>query len=222
MELCESLGCNSYLYFEPRKSKDMYMWIGKYPNGPSCKFELKNVHTSNDIKLTGNCLKGSRPILSFDKAFMPVEKDFLKNKHLVVLKELLTSIFNTPRYHPKSKPFVDHVFSFKHFENSIYFRNYQIMNENDEKFTEKDQVAGMNLIEIGPRFALMPIKILEGCFVGDTVWQNGNYITPAKQRSKKYCRYRKKRIQKEKRWKVLEETRLEETPMDRLYEDDDE
>lgn len=211
----------------------MYVWMGKYPLGPSIKFELKTIHTSNDIKMTGNCLKGSRPLLSFDKSFSPVEKDFLKNKHLVLMKELFTSIFSTPRYHPKSKPFVDHVFSFKTFgtinllkysniesEENIYFRNYQILNENDQKFTEMDQVEGMTLVEIGPRFTLCPIKILEGCFTGETVWQNGNYITPSKQRSKKYGRYRKKRAQKEKRWKTLEETKMEPTPLDNLYESD--
>jgi ribosome biogenesis protein BRX1 len=198
----------------------MFVWIGKYPDGPSAKFEIKGVSTSNEIKMTGNCLKGSRPILSFDKAFLPVDKDFLKNRHLVLLKEILTNVFNTPRYHPKSKPFVDHVFSFKSMDDRIWFRNFQIMNENDEKFTEKDQVDDMNLIEIGPRFSLHPIKILDGCFSGETVWQNGKYITPSKVRSKKFSRYVKKRAQKEKRWKTLAETQLEVTPLDTLYEED--
>jgi len=36
------------------------------------------------------------------------------------------------------------------------------LNENDEKFTETDQIDNMNLVEIGPRFNLTPIKILEG------------------------------------------------------------
>jgi ribosome biogenesis protein BRX1 len=94
------------------------------------------------------------------------------------------------------------------------------MNENDEKFTEKDQLEGMNLVEIGPRFSLVPIKILEGCFTGETIWQNGKYITPAKIRSKKYGRYMKKRVQKEKHRTILEENQLKETPLDRLYYDD--
>lgn len=196
----------------------MYMWVGKYPYGPSAKFEIKGVHTSGELKMTGNCLKGSRPILSFDKAFAPSDNDFLKNKHLVVLKELLCSIFNTPQFHPHSKPFIDHVFSFKHLHERIWFRNYQIMNEKDEKFTERDQVDNMNLIEIGPRFSLMPIKILDGALTGDTIWQNGSYITPSKMRSKKYGRFMKKRVQKEKRWKTMEENAPEETELDRLYE----
>jgi ribosome biogenesis protein BRX1 len=30
---------------------------------------VQNVHTMDELKLTGNCLKGSRGILSFDKGF---------------------------------------------------------------------------------------------------------------------------------------------------------
>lgn len=127
----------------------MYCWIGKYPEGPSAKFEVKGITISQEYKLTGNCLKGSRPILSFDKSFTQSEEDALKNKHLVLLKELFMHVFGTPKYHPKSKPFIDHVFSFKNLDNRIWFRNYQIMNGQDEKFTEVDQIDNMNLIEIG-------------------------------------------------------------------------
>ena len=67
----------------------MYMWIGKYPSGPCAKFQINGVNASTELKMTGNCLKGSRPILSFDNAFLPSEGDFLKNRHLVLMKELL-------------------------------------------------------------------------------------------------------------------------------------
>jgi ribosome biogenesis protein BRX1 len=137
------------MYFEPRRSTDLYCWIGKYPHGPSAKFQVKGINIAKELKLTGNCLKGSRPVLSFDGAFNPSPEDCLKNKHLVLLKELFTHVFGTPQFHPKSKPFVDHVFSFKHFDERIWFRNYQIMNAQDEKFTEIDQVDDMNLVEIG-------------------------------------------------------------------------
>lgn len=33
----------------------------------NCKICVFIVHTMDELKLTGNCLKGSRPILSFDK-----------------------------------------------------------------------------------------------------------------------------------------------------------
>ena len=45
------------------------MWAAKTPNGPSVKLHVQNVHTMDELKLTGNCLKGSRGLLSFDRAF---------------------------------------------------------------------------------------------------------------------------------------------------------
>ena len=35
-------------------------------------------------------------------------------------------VFSTPYYHPKSKPFVDHVFHFGLADNHLWFRNYQV------------------------------------------------------------------------------------------------
>lgn len=48
---------------------------------------------------------------------------FKKSDHCVWLLQT----FATPRYHPKSQPFVDHVFTFTIAENRIWFRNYQVM-----------------------------------------------------------------------------------------------
>ena len=46
--------------------------------------------------------------------------------HHALLKELFTSVFSTPYYHPKSKPFTDHVFHFGFLDDHIWFRNYQV------------------------------------------------------------------------------------------------
>lgn len=35
-------------------------------------------------------------------------------------------IFSTPCYHPKSKPFIDHILSFSIEDNRIWFRNFQV------------------------------------------------------------------------------------------------
>ncbi|KAL1466950.1 hypothetical protein MTO96_042408 [Rhipicephalus appendiculatus] len=86
--------CNKCLYFENKKRKDLYLWASNVPNGPSVKFLVENVHTMEELKMTGNCLKGARPLLSFDKAF--TESPFAK-----LMKELLSQIFGTPRYHPE-------------------------------------------------------------------------------------------------------------------------
>ncbi len=127
-EIAFEKSCNNLMFFEQRKQKDLFMWMSKSPAGPSAKFMITNIHTSDELKLTGNCLKYSRPLLSFDKGFE-------SSVHLRLIKELLLQTFNTPKNHPKSKPFIDHVLSFKLHDNRIWFRTYQIMNQHEEKFT---------------------------------------------------------------------------------------
>lgn len=116
-----------------------------------------------ELKLTGNCLKGSRPLLSFDE-------NFSKAPHYALLKELFTQIFGVPNHHPKSQPFFDHIYTFSVLDNRIWFRNYQILSDEGE------------LAEIGPRFVLNPVKIFAGSFGGETIWDNPLYMSPAKYR----------------------------------------
>lgn len=67
---CSSLqGATSVLFFEARKKKDLYIWASKVPCGPCVRFLCSNVHTMAELKLSGNHLKGSRPVLSFDSVF---------------------------------------------------------------------------------------------------------------------------------------------------------
>jgi len=42
------------------------MWLSRTPNGPSVKCHVQNIHTMDELKMTGNCLKGSRGICVFD------------------------------------------------------------------------------------------------------------------------------------------------------------
>ena len=72
-ELADLNNCNNTLYFEARRHEDLYMWAAKTPNGPSIKMHVQNVHTMDELKMTGNCLKGSRGLVSFDKAFDETE-----------------------------------------------------------------------------------------------------------------------------------------------------
>ena len=118
-ELCYERSCNNFIYFESRshKDSDLYMWLSKSPSGPAFKFSVTNIHTMDELKLSGNCLKYSRPMLSFDASFESMP-------HLKLAKELLSHIFNTPKNHPKSKPFIDHVMSFNYFDGRIWIRNY--------------------------------------------------------------------------------------------------
>lgn len=68
-EMAELYNCNNIMYFEARKHMDLYLWMSKAPNGPSLKFHVQNMHTMDELNFTGNALKGSRPILSFDASF---------------------------------------------------------------------------------------------------------------------------------------------------------
>lgn len=162
-EIGEMKHCNKAMFFEGRHKQDLYMWLSNLNDGPSAKFLVENISTMGELKLTGNCLKGARPMLSFDQ-------NFSKIPHLMLLRELLTQIFGIPNHHPKSQPFVDRVYTFTFLDNRIWFRNYQILAEDGA------------LAEIGPRFVMNPVKIFGESFTGEAIWENPDYVTPAKHR----------------------------------------
>jgi ribosome biogenesis protein BRX1 len=114
-DICEMRGCNTVLFLECRKHQDAYLWMGRVGGqspGPSVRFHVANIHTMDELRLTGNCMKHSRPILSFDSNFGRLE-------HLKLLKEIFVDIFGTPRGHPKSKPFIDRVMAFYYADNRV-------------------------------------------------------------------------------------------------------
>lgn len=149
-EIAEDRGCRFALYFEARKRQDLYLWMGATEQGPSVKFLVSQIRPLRDMRLTGNCLLGSRPILSFDAGFdsSPQHR---------VLKQLFTEVFAAPKGHPKSKPFHDHVLQFSWTKGAVLVRHYQIVPPLHDKKKEDD-----SLVEIGPRFTLTPIKIFAG------------------------------------------------------------
>ncbi|KAF9975927.1 Ribosome biogenesis protein brx1 [Actinomortierella ambigua] len=169
-ELAELNNCNNCIFFEVRKRQDLYMWIAKTPNGPSMKFHIQNIHTMEELKMTGNCLKGSRHILSFDK-------NFDSNPHWQLTKELFTQVFGVPKTSRRIKPFIDHVISFSIVDNRIWFRNYQITEKPLEHRSVTDK-TDLQLVEIGPRFVMNPIRIFDGSFGGQTVFENPEFISP--------------------------------------------
>lgn len=222
-EIAEMKSCNQVIYLETRKHQDLYMYIGRTPHGPTAKFHVVNIHTMDELKLTGNCMLGSRPILNFDCSFN-------ERPHFQLLKDILTDAFSTPFCHPKSKPFNDRVMSFFVIKNNvtasihffllslfIYFflmqiwvRNYQIITEKETNTSTSK--AGCSLVEIGPRFVLVPIRIFSGSLGGATLYQNPHFVTPnweraavKRQQGNKYVsRLEQKQKKKEHRenWKV--------------------
>ena len=148
----------------------------------------------SELHFPGNCLKGSRPILSFDATFS-------SQPHLLVIKELLAHIFGVPQGARKTKPFVDHVMGFTIADGKIWIRCYQInetaiaksdiTNENgingssdqNGKVSERPGDTKISLVEIGPRFVLTPIVILESSFGGPVIYENKEFVSPNQLRS---------------------------------------
>jgi ribosome biogenesis protein BRX1 len=208
-ELADLNNCNNAVFFETRKKQDLYVWMAKTPNGPSVKFHLQNLHTMDELKMTGNCLKGSRHILSFDKTFDSAP-------HWSLLKELLGQVFNVPKGTRRSKPFIDHVLTFSIVDNRVWFRNYQVVEKNKQNtpgYTHLDK-DDLSLVEIGPRFCLTPIRIFEGSFGGPTVYENPEFVHPnfvraAVRKSKlvKYAARQKNNTERNARLSMAKESR---------------
>jgi len=202
-ELCELAGCNNCVYFEKQESK-YFLWVARVPYGPSAKFYISDAHSMTETKLTGNCLKGSRPFLLFDSVFN-------SSPHMKLLKEMFIQAFGTPLGHLKSKPCIDHIMSFYFLNDKIWFRNYQIVEADMGK--KKD----VSLTEIGPRFCLDPVVIFEGSFGGQVIYENPTFISPALLRLEKRAQAAIKqadKIQKSQlRWKRKQESIL---PVDEL------
>lgn len=195
-EILYNHNCKSCLYFEHRK-RELVLWMFRQ-DGPCVKFQVRNIHTLTEIKLFGNCLKYSRPFLSFDKTFDEVP-------HLKLLKQMFTHSFNSPKNHPKSKPFYDHMICFYNVNNHIFFRNYQILNELKEKFIDTDDAEKLQLVEIGPRFSLNIIRIFDGPLGGKTIFSNPNYTPPGLLMRRNADEFKLRRFKEEKEKEDLQD-----------------
>merc|ERR1712086_689855 len=121
--------------------------------------------------------------------------------------------FGTPRNHPKSKPFHDHIMTFHYMDRKIIFRHYQIA---PETIRDDGNPEAQVLTEIGPRFTLDPIRFLNGSFTGQTMFLNPHYLSPTALRvqAKKLQSnpYRRKLENRADRKQLIEDTREEEDP----------
>ncbi|GAA5882471.1 hypothetical protein JCM1840_003191 [Sporobolomyces johnsonii] len=210
-EIAYLSSCNNILFFEARRQHgDLYLWAAKAPNGPSCRFHVLNAHTMDEMKMTGNCLKGSRPIVVFDQQFD-------EQPHWKLIKEVLTHIFAVPKTARRAKPFVDHVINFSIADGKIWFRNFQILDTppadalasttsstkalteaQAKKLAQKEGAPHLSLSEVGPRFVLNPVKIFEGSFNGACIYENKEFVpSSAAASSHRLARAQKYRIRKD-------------------------
>lgn len=181
VELADMHSCSSLLYIESRKHFN-FLWMAGCPEGPSVKFLLQNVHTSQELKLTGNCVKYSRPLLTFGP-------EFETEQYLQLIQQLITQTFSTPRYHPKSKAFHDHSLHFAVADGKIWVRHYELIKQPDE----------VALVEIGPRFVLTPVKMLAGILSGKSFFTDTVATIPNKRPKPTYEQKMKKKAKKEAR-----------------------
>lgn len=214
-EVADMRGCNNVIFFEARKKSDLYMWFTRTPYGPSIKFLVQNVHTMSEIKLTGNCLKGSRPLMIFDQSFDSAPQYKL-------MREMFQQIMGSPKGHPKVKPFIDHAMSFFVCDDRIWLRNYQIIEPLEGPAAEKKDPQ---LVEIGPRFVLQPIKILAGSFSGAVLWENKEFQSPnelrRESRKRKMSAYEQRQQAKDKRKKHKADNPLQTDQVDEVFREAD-
>lgn len=144
----------------------------------------------------GNCLKGGRGVVVFDKSFDekgPEAASPTGTEYRGLIREMLRKVFCVPKRGVKGmKPFIDRIIGVFGVDGKIWIRVYEIReseaaSKNKDEQTEYKKVAKgakatsgpeVSLVEIGPRFVLTPIVILEGSFGGPVIYENKEYVSP--------------------------------------------
>ncbi|RMD43175.1 hypothetical protein DV735_g1963, partial [Chaetothyriales sp. CBS 134920] len=187
--LADLHSCNYVFFLEARKrGQDLYLWLAGAPNGPTVKFSVSNIHTMAELDFGGNCLKGGRGIVVFDKSFDDGLPGF---EHKTLIREMLRAVFCVPSKGVRGmKPFIDRIISIYSLDDKIWIRIYEIRETHAEKGESLPRGGGgaggktnISLVEVGPRMTLTPILILEGSFGGPVIYENKQYVSPNQLRS---------------------------------------
>lgn len=151
----------------------------------------------------GNCLKGGRGVVVFDKTFDEAAVVRSGNEYRGLIREMLRSVFSVPRRGVRGmKPFIDRIIGVFGVDGKIWIRVFEIREsegggvgstkaagdeveqDNAEipkhkpKRVGKGSAPDITLVEIGPRFVLTPIVILEGSFGGPVIYENKEFVSP--------------------------------------------
>lgn len=210
-EIATDRHCDTVAFFETRHkgiNRENYFWISRVPEGPSFNFFVEDVDTIVQLRTIGNCMKGSRPLLFFDKKFDD-------NDHLLLAKNLLKRLFSVPYQNKHAKPFVDRAMSFFIDEKgSIDSRHYQVQWLEDET---------INLVEVGPRFRLVPNFVLAGAFKGSKIWKNESFVSIYKQRKEEKKQRAQEKMRLRDKQAIREEKKMNipeiEDPMKGLFDE---
>lgn len=136
-----------------------------------------------ELDFGGNCLKGGRGVVVFDKSF---EDGLQGNEHKTLIREMLKGVFCVPSKGIRGmKPFVDRIIGVYGLDGKIWIRVYEIRETDKSENSDlpKGNTTDVTLIEIGPRMVLTPIIILEGSFGGPVIYENKEYVSANQLRS---------------------------------------
>jgi len=164
-EISDLRSCNHAIFFDSRRHRDLYVDFARVPDGPTLRFFAREIHTADELNLTGNCLRGSRALLSFSS-------EFESEPRWQLAKRILGEIFAVPKMHPRSKPFIDHVMMFSVQDGLLFIRNYQIVDHGERKSEDR------HLVEVGPRVTLEPVRYFERGFGGRIIYENYDFLSP--------------------------------------------
>ena len=133
-------------------------------------FQVENIHTMAELKMTGNCLRASRPLLSFDLSFTA-------EPHWQVVKELFVQIFGVPNHHPKSQPFYDHVYTFSLVDGKVRRAQAELLRSSSWKFrfkgtlTQKNRFFMPDPVSRNILKTLVVFRILNVDFFLEIIWR---------------------------------------------------
>lgn len=150
-------------------------------------------------------MKGGRGIVVFDSSFEDSEQE-----HKSLIREMLRGLLCVPARGVRGmKPFVDRTIAVYWLDGKIWIRVYEIREANKEKKEGQKEKTEVSLIEVGPRFVLTPVLILEGSFGGAVIYKNAQYVSGNQVRSEKrrkadmYSRRRNENDQRGLKKKIL-------------------
>lgn len=181
--LADLHACNYVFLLEARKhGQDLYLWLARAPNGPTIKFSVSNVHTMGELGFGGNCLKGGRGVIVFDKSFDDGFEKGAEYKSLV--REMLAGVFCVPAKGVRGmKPFIDRIIGVFGLDGKIWIRVYEIREAESKQADGGKDGPDLSLVEVGPRFVLTPIVVLEGSFSGPVLFENKEFVSANQLRS---------------------------------------
>ena len=127
-----------------------------------------------ELGFGGNCLKGGRGIVVFDKSF---EDGFAAGQeYRGLVREMLKAVFCVPKTGVKGvKPFIDRIIGVFSLDGKIWVRVYEIREAVKDATTGSS--TGIELKELGLRFVLTPVIIQEGSFGGALIYHNREYVS---------------------------------------------